>query len=137
MQVEINYLAVLVSGIIAMVLGYLWYSPMLLGNQWMKLVGLTKEKIEEQKSQMPKTYGIMFIASLVMAYVLSHFIYFAGGVTASAGVVGGFWAWLGFVATTMLSGSLFSNKPFKLFAIESGYYLVVLLVIGAVLAAWR
>lgn len=137
MQMDVNYVAVLAAGVLAMVIGYLWYSPMLFGNSWMKLVGLTKEKIESQKNQMPKTYSLMFVSALVMAYVLSYFIAFAGGTDIVTGAIGGFWAWLGFVATSMLSGALFTNKPMKLYVIDAGYYLVLLVVMGSLLASWR
>jgi hypothetical protein len=137
-NVDVNYLAVLASGIIAMVIGFLWYSPALFGNAWMKLNGFTKEKMDKaMKEGMAKTYGIMFVSALVMSYVLAHVIAFAGGETVMDGLQGGIWVWLGFVATTMLNGVLFGSKPLKLYLIDVGYYLVLLMVIGAVLAVWR
>jgi hypothetical protein len=48
MEFEINYLAILASGIIMMVLGYLWYGP-LFGKPWMKLAGITKSDMEKSK----------------------------------------------------------------------------------------
>jgi uncharacterized membrane protein len=132
-----NYLAILVCGIIAMVVGYLWYSKMLFGKEWMRLSGITDKKMQDAKATMGKTYGIMFVASLIMAYVLSFFVSYAQATTLMAGVMIGFWAWFGFVATTMLTGSLFSGKSLKLYFIESGYQLVVLVINGGVLAIWH
>ncbi len=66
--VPINYLAILLCGVASMVLGYLWYGP-LFGKPWMKMVGMTKEKMAAAKDSMPKTYGIMFVSSLFMAKV--------------------------------------------------------------------
>ena len=42
---EINYLAVLIATAVTMVLGFLWYSPVLFGNAWVKQIGLNKEEM--------------------------------------------------------------------------------------------
>ncbi len=129
----VNFIAVLIAAVLAMVLGFLWYGP-LFSKPWMKLVGMTKKDMEEQKGSMGKTYGMMFVSALLTAWILSNFVGYAGAQTWSAGAMVGFWAWLGFVATTMFSNVLFEKKPFPLFLIDAGYHLVNLLVMGAVLA---
>ncbi len=138
--VPINYLAVLVCGVAAMGLGFAWYGP-LFGKEWEKMVGMTKEKMEKAKATMPKRYGLMFVSSLVMAYVLDHFIWYAapGNVTLLIGVKTAVWAWLGMIATFALSRFVFSpeQKPVKLLFVETGYYLVTLVVMGAILAILR
>lgn len=134
--VPINYLAILLCGIAAMILGYLWYGP-IFGKEWSKLVGMTKEKMEKAKANMPMTYGIMFASSLVMAYVLAHFVWYAapGSLTLFIAIKTALWAWIGFVATVSLSRFLFAvdKKPYTLLAIDAGYYLAVLIVMGAIL----
>ena len=125
--VPINYLAVLLCGIAAMVIGFLWYGP---------IFGMAKAK-----DSMPQTYGLMFASSLVMAYVLDHFIWYAapGSITILIGVKTAVWAWLGLIATSSLSRWLFSpdKKPLKLLAVDTGYYLVTLMAMGAILAVLR
>jgi hypothetical protein len=55
---EINYLAVLVAALVSMVIGGLWYSPLLFGNIWMKLSGITQKDVEKAKKQgMMKSMG--------------------------------------------------------------------------------
>ena len=44
----INYLAVLVCGILAMGLGALWYSPMLLGKMWLVAVDKSEEELKQE-----------------------------------------------------------------------------------------
>ncbi len=119
-----------------MVIGFLWYSKMLFGNTWMKLSGISEAQIKKANSNMPMLYGTMFIASLVMAYVLAHFANYAGALTLMDGATAGFWAWLGFVATTMLTTVLYDGKPIKLYLINSGYQLVTLLVMGMILVSF-
>lgn len=137
--VPINFLAILACGILSMVIGFLWYGP-LFGKEWMKLVGMTKEKMEKAKENMIQTYTVSFLSSLLMAYALAHFVWFSapGTVTAVIGVKTGIWAWVGFVATTALSGYLYSpeKKPMKLYVIDTGYYLVMLIGMGGILGSW-
>src|SRR5258706_1426327 len=100
--VPINYVAVLIAAIVSMPLGFLWYGP-LFGKQWMKLSGITEAKMKAGKKSGKANmgYGLMFIGSLIMAYVLAHSLIFASSylkVTGiSAGLMAGFWSWLGFV----------------------------------------
>lgn len=134
--VPINYFAILLCGVAAMVIGYLWYGP-LFGKEWMKLVGMTKDKMEKAKADMPVTYGIMFGSSLVMAYALAHFVWYAapGSLTLFIAVKTALWAWIGFVATVSLSRFIFApeKKPYTLLAIDAGYYLAVLVTMAAIL----
>lgn len=130
---SINYLALIIAAIIPMIVGFIWYGP-LFGKQWMKLAGVTKKDMEAKKSEMPKTYGIMLVASLVMAYVLSQFVTTGGAIS---GAMVGFWIWLGFVVTVKLTDVLFNGNPKQLFYIDISYRLVSLVLMGAVLGAMR
>src|SRR5258708_4258429 len=133
--VHVNYLAVLLCAVASMVIGFLWYGP-LFGKEWMKLVGMTKGKMLAANKEMPMTYGLMFVSSLVMAYVLAHLVWYAapGSLTLLISVKTAIWAWLGFVATTSLTKHLFSpdRKPVKLLVIETGYHLANLVVMGII-----
>lgn len=138
--VPINYLAVLVAAVSNMFLGFLWYGP-LFGKQWIKLMNFDKKKMEQAKKKgMGKTYVLAFVGALVMAYVLSHALIFASAYLAvtgfSAGLMAGFWNWLGFVVPVMLGMVLWDGKPWKLYFINIGYYLVSLSVMGMILAVW-
>ena len=130
-MIQVNYLAVLLAAVCAMVIGSLWYGP-LFGNQWMKLVGLSKADIN--KGEMPKMYGAMMLGAIIEAYVLSHFIHYAGAYTLINGMKTGAWAWLGFAAATSIGNYLFAKRPMKLYYIDTGYALVNLLAMGAILA---
>ena len=134
---ETNFLALAACGVAAMVIGMVWYSPMLFGSAWMKATGLSKKDIDSSKSGMQKIYGMSFILYLVMAYVLNLVIRNLGGInTAIEGAQVGFWMWLGFIATTLLINSLYQFKKKNLFLIDSFYQLANLSVMGAMLAVW-
>ncbi len=131
-MIQVNYVAVLLAAVAAMVVGALWYGP-IFGAAWMKLVGISKGDIN--KSEMPKLYGIMFVAALVEAYILSLFIHYAGAVGLLLGAKTGLWAWLGFVATVMIGNYMFAKRPMQLYLIDAGYALVNLLIMGAIIAS--
>lgn len=138
MNVEVNYLGVLLAGVASMVVGFLWYSPMLLGKPWMKLMGYTEEGLKKAQKEMGKLYGLSFVISLITAYVLSHvmtlsenFFHYS---RLSTGVITAFWMWLGFVMPVQMTGTIFGDKKWKLFKINTGFQLVSLVLMGIVLA---
>ena len=134
--VTINYVAVLVAAIVNMVLGFLWYGP-LFGKQWIQMMNFDKKKMEEAKKKgMAKTYVIAFISTLLMSYILAHFVGYSQAATIAEGITAGVWLWLGFIATVQLSMVIWEGKPVKLYLINIAYYLVALAVMGAILAVW-
>ncbi len=138
-NVDINYWAVLLAAVANMALGFLWYGP-LFGKQWMSLMGMPKDKMSSMKSGMSKAYALAFVGSLVMAYTLAHSLIFASSYLLvsglGAGLMAGFWSWLGFIAPVTLGTVLWEGKPWKLWFLLNGYYLVTLLVMGSILALW-
>ena len=135
----VNLWAVLGSAAATMVIGFLWYSPFLFAKPWMLAMGYDpadKAKVAEmQKSAGPK-YGISFLASLLSAFVLGKIIYNLAISTALYGMKVGFAVWLAFVMTVQLTDKLFTNRPLKLFLINTGYQLACYLAMGAILGKW-
>ncbi len=131
--VDIHWLAVIVAAVINMVVGMVWYSKMVFGKEWMKLTG---RKMEEMSGG-GIGYGVAAVGALVQSWILVHFITYAGDMTFWKGLVTGFWLWLGFVAITMAVNIVFEGRSWMLWKINAGYFLVVLLINGGLLAAWR
>jgi hypothetical protein len=137
---HINLLAVLVAAIATMVVGFLWYSPLLFAKAWMKEMGYDpndKAKTEEMKKSAGPAYGGSFLASLVTAFILALFLHWLRVESLHFGLMVGFHVWLGFVATVQFTSALFTKQSMKLFGINTGYQLVCYLVMGALLATWR
>ena len=136
----INAWAVLVAALATMVIGFLWYSPLLFARPWMVLMGHDpddKAKLAEMQKGAGPMYGMSLVASLLSAAVLGKIIAIATVNTALYGMKIGLAVWLGFVTTVQLTNALFSKQPAKLYAINTGYQLVCYLVMGAILGAWR
>jgi Protein of unknown function (DUF1761) len=137
---HVNLLAVLAAAVAAMVVGFIWYSPILFAKPWMREMGYDlndKAKMEEMRKSAGPTYFASFIASLVTAFILALFFHWirVDDMHLALGVA--FHAWLGFVATVQLTGVLFMKQSMKLFAINTGYQLVCYLAMGAILQAWK
>ena len=145
----INYLAVLVAGIVIFVLGGLWYSPVLFAKRWIALQGRTveQEKAQAAAANMPVMYASAFITGLLIAWTLALILAHigrdpvmaeaGGGVSVAHGALIGFMCWLGFAATTSYATAIFSGKPKQLWFIDTTYNLVSFVLAGIILAAWR
>lgn len=135
---DINYLAVLVSAVASMILGSLWYSPILFGNAWMKAGGIGKREMDRAKSRgMWKLYLSAFIGALITAGVLACLISYSGADNLSDGIKIGFLAWIGFVATALLGNVLWEGKNLKYYAITVVYHLVNLEIASIIISLWR
>ncbi len=134
-MMDVNWLAVLACAIVSMIVGSLWYGP-LFGKTWSKMIGFTKEDMEKGKKEMPKTYAMMFLGSLLTSFVLAVTIGMAPVVGLMTGVTAAFWLWLGFVVPVKMGDVLFEKKQWDLFYIEIGYYAAFLIIAGAILGSW-
>jgi len=70
----INEVAVIVSAILSMAVGSIWYSPLLFGKQWMVAVGLTEADMESAKARMPKMFALAACANIILLFVLAHVV---------------------------------------------------------------
>ena len=138
-QVPINYALVFAAALADIVIGMAWYGP-LFGKKWMKLVGMTDKKMEEGKKDMNKAYTASFVASVITAYVLAHFLWFTAPATPTLliGIKTGIWVWLGFVVTNSLSKYFWTpdKKPLELYYLDNGYRLISLVVMGIILSLY-
>lgn len=127
----INYWAVLVCGVVSMVVGSVWYGP-LFGKKWKEIIG-----VSEKPTGMGKLYFTQFVLSLVQVYVLAHFVSAWDG----KGVVTALWIWLGFLMPMAAGASMWNNDSSKIawsrFLIQAGYNLVLFVIFGLILSAWR
>lgn len=134
--VDVNYVVVLIAAVSNMAVGFLWYSPILFGKPWMKLMGISDEQAKGMKTKANKAYAISSIGALIMAYVLAGVLGYLGTGTVTDAIQTGFWLWLGFVAPVMFTSVLFENKPVKLYAINAGYQLASLVTMAIILTLW-
>lgn len=130
---NINYLAVFVAAVVYMVVGALWYSPVLFGKTWKKLVG---SHADMTRGNAANGYALTFVAALLIAYVMAHFVDYLGADTVLAGAQTAFWLWAGFSVTAGVGETIFAGRPGKLYVLNMSYNLVAMVVMGAILAVW-
>jgi hypothetical protein len=88
-------------------------------------------------SAMAPAMVVQLVGDLVMAYILARFIVHYGDPSLVGGAIVGFMAWLGFVATLMAASMFYEKKPGELIAINAGYQLVGIVVMGAIIGWWQ
>ncbi len=160
---EFNILAILVAAVVPLVLGFLWYNPILFGNVWMREAGMTEEKMKSVNM------GIIFGVSFLLSILLSFFTQFLaihqtgvvsliGGDPAAEGVLPSFQAFMddygsdfrtfkhgalhGLLAGIFIvlpiigTNGLFERKSWKYILINAGYWTVALTIMGAIVCGW-
>ncbi len=130
----INHIAVLVCAVMSLVIGALWWSPLLFARAWQKENGLTDEQLA--KSSPAKTFGLTFLLAWIMSYNLAFFLG-APGTTWQWGVIAGLLAGVGWVAAMFIVIALFEQRSLKYILINCGYITVYFAVIGFILGTWR
>jgi len=136
---SINWLAVIVCVLMSFAVGFFYFSPKVFFDVWWKALG---KKGQPGSGGMGMTWGLTTVASVVQAVAMAFMVpalgsTMAGGVNAVNGALTGFMLWLPFTAATSLSNRLFAQHGLKVWAIEAGNHLIVLVLMGAILGAWR
>jgi hypothetical protein len=141
---SMNWLAVIVSALVPLIIGAFWYHPKVFGSAWMKATGITEEKIKQASPL--KAY----IIALIMSVVLSFYLYInvlVGGpdemrhgteafMTFRHGFVHGAFLAVFVVLPTMATNSLFEMKSTKYIFINVFYWVVSLAFMGGILNGW-
>ena len=131
----VNYLAILIAAIAGWLAGAAWY--MSLGRMWAAALGMTPAQMEECRKRpyawVP--FVLVFITNLVMAWTLAGILGHFGMLNARDGAITGALCWFGFVLTAMLANNAFAMRSPRLTAIDTGHYLVVLVIMGAIIGA--
>jgi hypothetical protein len=142
-EAAVNYWAVLVSALVFFAIGAVWYGPVF-GKAWRDAMGMKEEDLEAQKAEvnMVKSFGLMFLGSIIMTLTLAHLLgymafVFPDASAISNGLTSGFWVWFGFILAYLLTAPAFENRPWSYVFINGGYWLVGTLVSGVILGLWR
>jgi hypothetical protein len=134
MDVQVNWLAVVLAMVSSMVIGSIWYARPVFGNLWIKLA-----KIDMSKNKGPVWQPIVLsaVVSLITAYVLAHVSYlsnqFFGHSFLQDSLTTAFWLWLGFTAARFITHDAFESRPMALTALNIAHELVTILVMGLII----
>lgn len=139
-SMAINFWAVLVSAILAMVAGGVWYGS-LFSRKWMEIVGVKPEDVEARKKMQQSAgplYAVQFLLTLFQVWVLAYYIQ---GWKDVSGLSHALMIWAAFVMPTVAGSAMWNNDPKKVawgrFLIQAGYQLVIFALFGLVLGMWK
>ena len=135
MKTKVNWVAVIVAAIAHFVLGAIWFTAFM--QPWLSGIGKSMEQLKAEAGNATLAYVIAFLCNVVMARVLAQVIIATGESSAFHGMKVAMFLWAGFVATTFMTEYAFEARHVSLWAINAGYPLVGLLIMGAIIGAWK
>ncbi len=142
MELNLNIAAILVAVVVNFVIGFIWYTP-LFGKVWGREMGYDPNMKPDSKV-MVKGMIFMVIGNFFFAWVLAHNIaawQFVPGIPEMGPVnnalTTAFFTWLGFYLPGHLGATVWEQKSWKLFFIDTGYALVSLLVVSFIITCWK
>ncbi len=160
---DFNYLAILVASLVPMVLGFIWYGPMLFQKAWMRESGMTEEKMKG--GNMAVIFGLSFVLAILLAFFVQFLaihqtgvVSLVGGDPTAEGILPSFQAFMDdygsnfrtfkhgvlhgavagifFVFPIMATNGMFERKSWKLTFINVGYWTLALMLMGGIVCAW-
>jgi hypothetical protein len=141
-EMHINMVAILVAVVANFILGFIWYTP-LFGKAWARELGMDTST-KPPASELAKGMIFMVVGNFLMAYVFAHnmaaWSYVPGANTMSPVATilnSAIFTWLGFYLPVDIGVVAWEKKSWKLFGINTGYHLAMLLVAATILTYMR
>jgi hypothetical protein len=136
--IHINMVAVLIAVVANFFLGFLWYTP-LFGKAWAKENGFDTSG-KPASGEVAKGMILNVIGNFFLAYVLAHnimawsYVPDTKEMSAALNIINAtVFTWLGFYVPVDLNAVAWEKKSWKLFAINTGYHFIMLLVASTIL----
>jgi len=160
---EMNFLSPVVAAFTTLLVGFIWYHPNFLGTLWIQEAGLTKDK--PHKGNMFKIFGLTFVFSIFIGIIMQSLTIHQFGALGMIGggtnlaeakpsfmafmvdygtsfrtykhvALHGFFTGLLFAFPMIAINGLFERRSWKYIFIHSGYWVVCLTIIGAIVCGW-
>ncbi|MCE5168387.1 DUF1761 domain-containing protein [Paenibacillus profundus] len=125
---QINIWAVLLATAATMVLGFLWYSPLLFGNAWAKRLNVNMEDLSGGAA----TYVLTALTALGGAFILAWLVSLAGEPTIASGMTIGLLVGIS-ISLKIGMNYLFEGRKLGLYLITVGYHLISYLIAGLII----
>jgi len=130
-----NWPAIATATLVYFLLGGVWFT--VLQKPWLAGVGRTVEQIMAAGVSPAITYGSAVLTTLLLAIFLSWLVQATSSQTAVGGIKVAAWTWLGVVFTTWSTEYAFEARSLDILAINTGYCLTGMLLMGGILGAWK
>jgi hypothetical protein len=130
-----NPAAIAVATLIYFFLGPAWFTLFL--NPWLTGTGRTMAELKASGAPLWLGYVVALVMTAILAIALSWVIQATGPQTAARGATIAAALWFGFVFTTWATEYAFEARGIPILAINTGYALVGMLLMGLVLGGWK
>lgn len=127
-------LAIIVATLCYFGLGAVWFT--MFRSAWLEGIGRTMEQLQMSGVSPALAYGIALMMTLALALFLSWLIQATGPLTVARGVQVAVILWFCVVFATFATEYAFEGHGVKILAINTGYCLVGMILMGAVLGGW-
>lgn len=119
-DIQINFFAFSLSGILAFALGLLWYHPKILGARWMEVRGINADS---KKTPSPLPFIASFFLWMLSACFYAFLAHFLGIDSAAGYFCLSCLLWVAFSMPPTLMSALYTGYPFEAMAIDTSYQL--------------
>lgn len=134
-RVRQNYLAITLAAVACFLLEAGWYSYF--QQAWLDGIGRTAQWLMATGVNPALQYATALVSAAVIAAAISCVTQLTGPQTAFRGMRAAALLWLGFVLTTWATEYVFEVRTYKLFAINTGFWLIGMIIMGAIVGAWK
>jgi hypothetical protein len=128
-------LAIIVASLCYFGLGAVWFT--IFRNAWLEGVGRTMEQIQTSGVTPALVYIVALLLTVALALFLSWLIQITGAATVARGIQVAIILWFCVVFSTWATEYAFEARSIRALAVTSGYVLVGMILMGAVLGGWK
>lgn len=161
-----NFLILALAALMPLVMGFIWYGPLLFQKAWMKQMGFTEESMKGANM------GLIFLLCYIFSFMLAFFVQFivihqtgafssmlesgATELTGTSltdfeafmakygnnyrtfkhGVLHGVIAGVAMILPVLATQAMFERKSAKYVAINAGYWIVTIALMGGIICQW-
>jgi hypothetical protein len=134
-NISFNIIAIIVCIVVNMIIGALWYSPLMFGKAWLSLTGRKAEEITKEDGNKSMSFAI--IPAAVSAFGLALLVGIAQPGTIFDALVIGSLASVVFSGMSALNLVLFEGRTLKLSLLHTGYFIVSWNIVSIILTLWK
>jgi hypothetical protein len=135
---QLNWLAIIVAGIAALVIGIVWYLPPTFGTRWAGFVkrytGLSDSDL--MPSNIPMTLGLWLLGFIANAFALAIILRGMGISNLIDGILLAVIVWAGFGLVLSSWPVIHAKQPSGLWLVNGVAYLVMQIVMTIILSLW-
>lgn len=159
---EINFIALLLSALSTLVVGFIWYHPKVFGTIWMNEAGVTEEQMKG--SNMILIFGMSILYAFLISFILQFLVIHQSGAmcmiggdptkalpsfqafmadygtafrTFKHGALHGFMTGLFFALPVIGVGALYERRSWKYVLIAGGYWVITCMIMGGIICAMQ